>query len=172
MWISVVCAAEKGPAFSSIAIEDDKLVIEIENLEDRNLLLLDKFDLRWGVLKLSVTNEQGENVLIKDDSIDTDWEAWPIDLVHVPAKEKIKRQISVPKEIPIGKCKVSATYEISKKSTFLKWVFTNVNDDENGWHKPLLAKYLWRGKVESKVFDVEIKGNSESKPKIEQNKKP
>ena len=98
-----------------LSFDGVNLDLEIQNTTNETLRVIDKLDVKWGVIRLNIVDEKDQAVKVGTEGVD--WVAFPDDAVNLKPKESLVRALRV--SLKPGKYKVSATYEVQKDSFFI-----------------------------------------------------
>jgi len=128
--------AEDDLMIQGVGFDNDEnaVVLEFKNQSAGDLVLIDRFDLKFGVIKLRIEDSNKKQIEIDHPS--SDWAAKATDRIILQSGQNLKRSI----KLPVGtlkseKYRFSVIYEVKKNSYFLYPFFEKAlkTDDQYVW---------------------------------------
>lgn len=146
---------------SDVSFKDGKLWLEFENDGDTDVILLNKLDPEYGVVKITAKNEKDEVIKLGDKH--KDWISGPDDRLRLRAKYRVTRPVAL--DLPGGQYTLTVTYEVKKDSFFMDAWFMKKQDKRENESKKVMTEYFF-GTLTSKEFTILVPRETKTAVKL------
>jgi hypothetical protein len=148
-------------SISDVSFKEGKLWLEFENDGDTDVILLNRLDPEYGVIKIVARNEKDEVIKLGDKH--KDWISGPDDRLRLRGKYRVTRPVAL--DLPGGLYTITVTYEVKKDSSFMDAWFMRKQDKRENESKKVMTEYYF-GTLTSKEFKIQIPRETKTAVKL------